>query len=108
MTEPLPPTANPPVAPPPTTAPQPPQAQQSQQPQAQQPRPPHAQQRQPQEAAAPLVVSLQEVSRRFGDVVAVDHVTIGVPQGAIVGVIGPSGAGKTTTIRLMTGSLEPD
>jgi ABC-2 type transport system ATP-binding protein len=59
-------------------------------------------------AAAPLVVSIQEASRRFGDVVAVDNVTFAVPQSAIVGVIGPSGAGKTTTIRLMTGSLAPD
>ncbi len=62
----------------------------------------------PDQAAQPfppdLVVNMQEVSRRFGDVVAVDQVTFGVPQSAIVGVIGPSGAGKTTIIRLMTGS----
>ena len=62
----------------------------------------------PEAVPPPLVVNLQEVSRRFGEVVAVDHVTFAVPQGAIVGVIGPSGAGKTTVIRLMTGSLEPD
>jgi ABC-2 type transport system ATP-binding protein len=55
-----------------------------------------------------LVVNIQEASRRFGEVVAVDNVTFGVARSAIVGVIGPSGAGKTTTIRLITGSLEPD
>jgi len=47
------------------------------------------------------------VSRRYGDVAAVDHVTLHVPAGAIVGVIGPSGSGKTTLIRMLTGTLEP-
>ena len=98
MTEPLPPTSNQPAVGPPAGAPPPGAAP----PPAAAPQPP------PQASAAPLVVSLQEVSRRFGDVLAVDNVTFGVPQGAIVGVIGPSGAGKTTTIRLITGSLEPD
>jgi ABC-2 type transport system ATP-binding protein len=53
-------------------------------------------------------VGLDHVSRRFGDVSAVEDVSLTVPEGAIVGVIGPSGAGKTTTIRLITGSLAPD
>jgi len=57
---------------------------------------------------APIVVVLEHVSRRFGDVVAVEDVSLAIPEGAIVGVIGPSGAGKTSTIRLMTGSLAPD
>lgn len=66
--------------------------------------PPAAQQR----GGGPIVVGLDHVSRRFGDVVAVEDISLTVPEGAIVGVIGPSGAGKTTTIRLITGSLGPD
>jgi ABC-2 type transport system ATP-binding protein len=55
-----------------------------------------------------MAVDIRAVTRHFGDVVGVDEITLGVPQGAIVGIIGPSGAGKTTTIRLITGSLKPD
>jgi ABC-2 type transport system ATP-binding protein len=53
-------------------------------------------------------IGLDHVSRRFGDVVALDDVSFAVPEGGIVGVIGPSGAGKTTAIRLMTGAIAPD
>lgn len=44
---------------------------------------------------------------RFEDQLAVDAVSFRVPNSMILGLIGPSGAGKTTTIRLMTGALEP-
>jgi ABC-2 type transport system ATP-binding protein len=64
--------------------------------------------RRPQDTEPRLAVALDHVSRRFGDVVGVDDISLSVPEGAIVGVIGPSGAGKTTSIRLMTGSLAPD
>ena len=47
------------------------------------------------------------VSRRFGDVVALEDISMIVQPGRIVGVIGPSGAGKTTAIRLLTGVLRP-
>ena len=47
------------------------------------------------------------VSRRFGDVTALDDISMIVQPGRIVGVIGPSGAGKTTAIRLLTGVLRP-
>jgi ABC-2 type transport system ATP-binding protein len=53
------------------------------------------------------LVSMHEVTRRYGDVAAVDGVTLDVPQGTILGVIGPSGSGKTTMIRMLTGTLEP-
>ena len=55
-----------------------------------------------------MAVGLEQVSHRFGDVVALDDVSFQVSEGGIVGVIGPSGAGKTTAIRLMTGALAPD
>ncbi|HEY6056469.1 MAG TPA: ABC transporter ATP-binding protein [Candidatus Limnocylindrales bacterium] len=48
-----------------------------------------------------------DVTRRFGDVVAVDDISLFVEPGTILGIIGPSGAGKTTTIRLLTGGLSP-
>lgn len=55
-----------------------------------------------------LAVAFDHVSRRFGEVVGVDDISLAVPEGAVIGVIGPSGAGKTTSIRLMTGALAPD
>ncbi|MDQ2965235.1 MAG: ABC transporter ATP-binding protein [Chloroflexota bacterium] len=47
-------------------------------------------------------------SKRFGNVVAVDGLSLSVPTGTILGLIGPSGSGKTTTVRLLTGALTPD
>jgi ABC-2 type transport system ATP-binding protein len=52
-------------------------------------------------------VTIEGASKRFGDDVAVDGVTLSVAEGTIVGIIGPSGAGKTTLVRLMTGALVP-
>ena len=59
-------------------------------------------------AAAPAAVVLEHVSRRFGMVVALQDVSLTMARGSIVGIIGPSGAGKTTAIRMITGSLAPD
>ena len=56
--------------------------------------------------AAPLV-SMVDLCRHFGAVVAVDRVTLNVPPASIVGVIGPSGSGKTTLVRMLTGTLKP-
>ncbi len=53
------------------------------------------------------VVSVNGVSRAFGDLKAVDEVSLQVPPGTILGVIGPSGSGKTTLVRLLTGTLVP-
>jgi len=59
------------------------------------------------EIADSAICSVRGVSRSFGDVKAVDDVTLEVPRGTILGVIGPSGSGKTTLIRLLTGTLIP-
>jgi len=47
------------------------------------------------------------LTRRFGDLIAANHVTLHVPYGAIFGLLGPNGAGKTTTIKMLTTMLEP-
>lgn len=52
-------------------------------------------------------VVIESSSKRFDDVVAVRDISLVVPPGSILGLIGPSGSGKTTTIRLLTGALEP-
>jgi len=55
----------------------------------------------------PAAVVLDGASRTFGDLEALRDVSLRVDTGSILGVIGPSGAGKTTAMRLMTGSLAP-
>jgi ABC-2 type transport system ATP-binding protein len=51
------------------------------------------------------VVQVNDLVRRFGKFVAVDHVTFDVRQGEIFGLLGPNGAGKTTTFRMLCGLL---
>ena len=53
------------------------------------------------------VVDAQELTKVFGEEVAVNALTMKVPRGKIFGFIGPSGCGKTTTVRLMTGIYKP-
>jgi putative spermidine/putrescine transport system ATP-binding protein len=58
--------------------------------------------------APPADVRLQSISKRFGDVVAVDDVTLDVARGEFFTMLGPSGSGKTTTLRLIAGFERPD
>ena len=53
------------------------------------------------------VVQAQQLTKTFGEEVAVDSLTMSVPHGTIFGFIGPSGCGKTTTVRLLTGVHKP-
>ena len=53
------------------------------------------------------VVQAQQLTKTFGEEVAVDSLTMNVPRGTIFGFIGPSGCGKTTTVRLLTGVHKP-
>jgi ABC-2 type transport system ATP-binding protein len=52
-------------------------------------------------------VSLTNVVKRFGDFIAVDHISLEVAHGEIFGFLGPNGAGKSTTIRMLCGLLRP-
>jgi ABC-2 type transport system ATP-binding protein len=52
-------------------------------------------------------VHIENLVKRFGDFVAVDHVSLDVAQGEIFGFLGPNGAGKSTTIRILCGLLPP-
>lgn len=54
------------------------------------------------------VVLVENLTRRFGDFVAVDHVSFEINAGEIVGYLGPNGSGKTTTIRMLLGLLSPN
>lgn len=53
-------------------------------------------------------IDVRGLVKRFGDKTVVDHVTMTVAEGEIVGFLGPNGSGKTTTIRIMCGLLTPD
>ncbi len=58
-------------------------------------------------SASGAVIATQDLTRRFGSFVAVDHVTFSVEPGEVVGYLGPNGSGKTTTIRMLLGLLRP-
>lgn len=53
-------------------------------------------------------LEIHEVTKSFGDKLAVDRLTVSVPRGSIYGFLGPNGAGKTTTIRMVMSILFPD
>ncbi len=55
----------------------------------------------------PPVIVAEDLTRRFGDVTAVNHVNLAVDDGAIYGFLGPNGSGKTTLIRMLCGLLAP-
>jgi ABC-2 type transport system ATP-binding protein len=54
-----------------------------------------------------ITVTLRDLSRRFGDFMAVNRISLDVKRGEIFGFLGPNGAGKSTTIRMLCGILAP-
>ena len=54
-----------------------------------------------------MMVTIDNLVKRFGDFVAVDHVSLSVARGEVFGFLGPNGAGKSTTIRILCGLLDP-
>jgi ABC-2 type transport system ATP-binding protein len=59
------------------------------------------------ELNSPAIIRAVDLTGSFGDLVAVDHLNIEVTRGEIFGLVGPDGAGKTTTLRLLCGLLDP-
>ena len=53
------------------------------------------------------VIVVENLTRRFGEFTAVDHINFQVAAGEVVGYLGPNGSGKTTTIRMLLGLLQP-
>lgn len=53
------------------------------------------------------IIDVQDVSKRFGNVLAVDHCSLQVEKGSITGLIGPNGAGKTTMFNMVAGAFAP-
>ena len=54
-----------------------------------------------------LSIDVRDLTKKFGSITAVDHVSFGVEKGEIFGFLGPNGAGKSTTIRMLCGILSP-
>lgn len=54
-----------------------------------------------------ITIKIKDLTRKFAELVAVDRLNLEVEEGEIFGLVGPDGAGKTTTMRLLTGILDP-
>ena len=59
------------------------------------------------QTAADLAIRARGLSKRFGEVLAVDRVDLSVPKACVYGFLGPNGSGKSTTIRMLCGLLTP-
>jgi sulfate/thiosulfate transport system ATP-binding protein len=55
-----------------------------------------------------MAIAVEHVSKRFGDFVALDDVSIAVPDGSLTALLGPSGSGKSTLLRVIAGLEQPD
>ena len=55
---------------------------------------------------ATMAIEVSNLSKRYGELIAVNNVNLAIPQGAIFGFLGPNGAGKTTTIRMLLGLIK--
>ena len=61
----------------------------------------------PGSADRPIAICIENLTKRYGDVTAVDRLSLDVPRGRMFGFLGPNGAGKSTTIGCLTGLLDP-
>jgi ABC-2 type transport system ATP-binding protein len=53
------------------------------------------------------MISVQSLTKRYGDFTAVDGISFDVAPGEVLGLVGPNGAGKTTTLRCLAGIIAP-
>lgn len=58
--------------------------------------------------AAPMIIAVEGLTKRFSAVTAVDGISFEVSRGEIFGLVGPDGCGKTTTMRMLAGVMRPD
>ena len=54
------------------------------------------------------LIKTDRLTKHFGDIAAVNGISLSVPKGEVLGFLGPNGAGKSTTMKMITGFLEPD
>lgn len=54
-----------------------------------------------------ILIEIKELSKRFGNTLAVDNLTLSIPEGEFFAFLGPNGAGKTTTLKIIAGLLRP-
>src|ERR1700679_3857998 len=59
------------------------------------------------EGGVVIMIRTENLTRRFGTLTAVDHLNLEIAEGEIFGLVGPDGAGKTTTMRLLCGLMDP-
>ena len=57
--------------------------------------------------SSPLAIDVADLSKKYGDRMAISHANFEVPMGSICGFVGPNGSGKTTTIRMLLGLITP-
>lgn len=55
----------------------------------------------------PSIIRIQDLTKKFGDFTAVDHLNLDIEQGEILGILGPNGSGKTTTILILATVIKP-
>jgi ABC-2 type transport system ATP-binding protein len=54
------------------------------------------------------MIQTENLTKKFGELLAVDHLTLDIPEGEVFGFLGPNGAGKTTTVRILTSLIGPN
>ena len=54
------------------------------------------------------MIRVEALTKRYNSILALDHLSLEVPDGAVFGLLGPNGAGKTTFLRLVMGFVFPD
>ncbi len=54
-----------------------------------------------------MAITCENLTKKFGNLVAVDNISMSIPKGSIYGFLGPNGSGKSTTIRMLCGLMDP-